>query len=101
MVKNFRSIATQLDDDQYGKLIQICKEQGCTPYYVIKDLLQQYIEIYEWAVKEELEKERNETRQEEEAEDHANTGQTESEDLELEQTDNSSNNNATVIRIRG
>lgn len=96
MVKIFRSIGTQLDDELYGKLIQICKEQGCTPYYVIKDLLEQYIEIYEWAVKEELEKEKE---RQEEVEDSNDTGQTESDDSELEQTNNSSNNKVPVIKI--
>ena len=96
MVKIFRGIGTQLDDEQYGKLIQICKEQGCTPYYVIKDLLQQYIEIYEWAVKEELEKEKERP---DEADGQTDTERTESDDSRLEETDNSDNHEATVIRI--
>ena len=94
MVKNFRSIATQLDDEQYRKLIQICKEQACTPYYVIKDYLKQYIELYEWAVKEELEKERQKK-----VEDSNDTGHVKSDDSELEQADNSGNHEPTVIRI--
>jgi len=62
LVKIFRSISTQLDSEEYSKLIQICKEQGYKPYYILKDLLQQFIESYEFASKEDIEKEKNETK---------------------------------------
>jgi len=104
LVKNFRSIATQLDDEQYGKLIQICKDQECTPYYVIKDLLQQYIENYELFVKEELEKEKQKEARlgkedESELDSHENVGKdTQSEPLDSEINRRS---RSPVIRIRG
>jgi len=95
LVKTFRSIGTQLDDEQYGKLIQICKEQGCTPYYVIKDLLQQYIEIYEWAVKEEMEKEKQNEVEEQTNLEHTNSDDSKNENID----DNDGNNKTALIRI--
>ena len=52
MPKYFKSVSTQLDMENYNKLLKICAKEGCKPYAILKSLLTDFLDSYPFNQKE-------------------------------------------------